>query len=76
MTEKEDREFIKVKLPNFKKLGIKTYGYVQGLNVVTDEFRDESFFAVIRGGEFFRIAREDHMFVLITLNLSSLFNNA
>lgn len=39
--EAEDRAFILEKLPNFQKLGIRTHAYVQGLNLVTDDFRSQ-----------------------------------
>lgn len=43
-TEKEDREFIKKKLPTFQKLGLRTHAYVQGLNVVEKEFPSNDFY--------------------------------
>ncbi len=43
-TEKEDYAFLRKRLPNFQKLGIRTHAYVQGLNVVTKEFENETFF--------------------------------
>lgn len=40
-TEREDREWLRARLPNFQALGIKTHAYVQGLNVVTADFGDD-----------------------------------
>lgn len=37
-TERKDRSFILNRLKNFKRLGIATHAYVQGLNVVTADF--------------------------------------
>ncbi len=33
-TETEDRAFLREKLPNFRRLGIRTHAYVQGMNLV------------------------------------------
>lgn len=38
------REFIAQKLPGMKKLGLTVYGYVQGFNVVTDDFSEQGIF--------------------------------
>jgi hypothetical protein len=43
-TEQEDYMFLRERLGNFKRLGIHTHAYVQGLNVVTSEFPDADFF--------------------------------
>lgn len=40
-TEREDRDWLRARLPNFQALGIKTHAYVQGLNVVTADFGDD-----------------------------------
>lgn len=37
-TEQEDRAFITDRLPNFAKHKIRPYAYIQGTNLVTDEF--------------------------------------
>ncbi len=37
-TEREDRQWLRARLPNFQALGIKTHAYVQGPNVVTADF--------------------------------------
>jgi hypothetical protein len=37
-TEEEDRRFIIDRLDNFKKLGIRTHAYIQGPNLVYDDF--------------------------------------
>lgn len=43
-TEQEDYEYIRKRLRHFKKYNIAAHAYVQGLNVVTNEFRDRNFF--------------------------------
>lgn len=48
-TEKEDYEFVRSKLENFKKAGIATHAYVQGLNLVTSE-HNKDFWARDRRG--------------------------
>lgn len=40
-TEREDREFLRSKLENFKRLGIRTHAYVQGTNLVHGEFHED-----------------------------------
>lgn len=40
-TEEEDRRFILDRLDNFKRLGIRTHAYIQGPNLVFDEFPDK-----------------------------------
>lgn len=42
--EQEDYAFLRTKLRNFKQLGIRTHAYVQGLNLVTDDFADQDLF--------------------------------
>lgn len=42
--EEEDYAFIRASLPTFQDLGLRTHAYVQGLNLVTAEFRDEDVF--------------------------------
>jgi len=42
--EHEDYSFLRHHLPIFKQLGIKTHAYVQGLNVVTSDFKDQDLF--------------------------------
>ncbi|MFW5692411.1 MAG: hypothetical protein ACOCX3_03580 [Chloroflexota bacterium] len=37
-TEAEDRRFIAERIDNFKRLGIRVHGYIQGPNLVYDEF--------------------------------------
>lgn len=43
-TEQQDYDFITSRLKNFKKLGLKTHAYVQGLNLVTEDFADKDVF--------------------------------
>ncbi len=43
-TEREDRQFILDRLPNFQANGIATHAYIQGLNLVTDEFANADVF--------------------------------
>jgi hypothetical protein len=40
-TEREDRTFLRSRLENFKRLGIRTHAYVQGTNLVHGEFRED-----------------------------------
>lgn len=42
--EQEDYSFLRKHIPNFKELGIKTHAYVQGLNLVTQDFSDQDLF--------------------------------
>ncbi len=42
--ELESYAFVRAKLTHFQKLGIKTHGYVQGFNVVTDDFLGQDIF--------------------------------
>lgn len=51
-TEKPDHEFLKSKLPNFQKLGIRTHAYVQGMNLVYNDFREKDFFCKNHIGKF------------------------
>lgn len=44
-TEQEDREFILRRLENFQKLGVRTHAYIQGPNLVYDEFPDVDWWA-------------------------------
>lgn len=43
-TEKPDYAFLREKLPNFHKLGIKAYAYVQGTNLVLAEHQDADYY--------------------------------
>jgi len=43
-TELEDYKFLRKKLPNFHKLGIRTHAYIQGPNLVYSEHSDQDFF--------------------------------
>lgn len=42
--EQAHREFIATKLPDIKRLGLRTYGYVQGFNLVTEDFKNQDVF--------------------------------
>lgn len=44
-TEKVDKEFTLSRLHNFKKLGIKTHGYIQGPNLVYKDFFHKDWWA-------------------------------
>lgn len=44
-TEKIDYEFITRKIKNFQKLGIRTHGYIQGLNLVYADHQDRDYWA-------------------------------
>jgi len=44
-TEQEDRSFLLDRLDNFKRLGIKVHAYIQGPNLVYDEFPDKTWWA-------------------------------
>lgn len=44
-TEQEDRDFIVRRLDNFKRLGIRVHAYIQGPNLVYDEFSDKDWWA-------------------------------
>ncbi len=59
-TEREDREWLRTKLPNFRRLGIRTHAYVQGLNVVTADC-DESLLARGRNGALLPYHRRRHL---------------
>lgn len=48
--EAEGYEFIRERLPNFQRVGIQAHAYIQGLNVVTQDFADETFFCVDGAG--------------------------
>ncbi len=50
--EIEAYSFIRAKLEHFKKLGIKTHGYIQGFNVVTDNFIGRDIFCQDADGHF------------------------
>lgn len=43
--EVKDRQFTLSKLNNFKKLGIRTHGYIQGPNLVYADFADQDWWA-------------------------------
>lgn len=49
-TEKEDADFLRAKLDNFRKTGIKTHAYVQGTNLVYDEHKDKDYFCQDHAG--------------------------
>lgn len=38
--EKEDYEFLRSKIPNFKKLNLKSHAYIQGPNLVYNDFKE------------------------------------
>lgn len=40
-TEQQDAAWLRSKLPNFHRLGLKTHAYVQGPNIVTADFTDD-----------------------------------
>lgn len=44
--EQEDRRFILDRLENFQKLGIRTHAYIQGPNLVYDNFADKDWWAL------------------------------
>jgi hypothetical protein len=41
-TEQEDRQFLIERVENFKRLGIRLHAYIQGPNLVYDEFPDKA----------------------------------
>ena len=43
-TEQPDYAFIKAKLPNFKRLNLRTHAYVQGCNLVLAEHHDTDYY--------------------------------
>ncbi len=43
-TEQEDYAFLRQRLENFHRLGIKTHAYVQGTNLVFEEHQDKDYF--------------------------------
>ena len=43
-TEQEDYQFLRQRLGNFHRLGIKTHAYVQGTNLVYEEHQDEDYY--------------------------------
>jgi hypothetical protein len=43
-TEQEDYAFLRRRLGNFHRLGIKTHAYVQGTNLVLEEHRDNDYY--------------------------------
>lgn len=44
-TEQEDRRFLLDRLDNFKRLGIRVHAYIQGPNLVYDEFKHKTWWA-------------------------------
>ena len=50
-TEQEDREFLRSKLDNFSKLGLRTHAYVQGTNLVYDEHKEQDLWCRDHNGE-------------------------
>ncbi|MDX1995230.1 MAG: hypothetical protein SF029_22800 [bacterium] len=44
-TEQEDRQFLLDRLENFKKLGIRVHAYIQGPNLVYDQFPGKDWWA-------------------------------
>lgn len=45
-TEDEDHNFILSRLKNFRQVGIRTHAYVQGTNLIYEDFRDRDWFCV------------------------------
>lgn len=43
-TEQQDKLFLRKKLPNFASTNIRSYAYVQGLNVVYEDWKDTDLF--------------------------------
>lgn len=43
-TEQEDYAFLRQRLPNFQRQGIRTHAYVQGTNLVWAEHQDEDYY--------------------------------
>jgi hypothetical protein len=43
-TEQEDYQFLRDRLPNFQRLGIKTHAYVQGTNLVWADHQDTDYY--------------------------------
>jgi hypothetical protein len=43
-TEQEDYQFLRQRLENFQRLGIRTHAYVQGTNLVFDENQDKDYY--------------------------------
>jgi len=44
--EIEDRKFLLDRVDNFHKLGIKLHAYIQGLNLVYEDFKDKNWFCL------------------------------
>lgn len=42
--EREDHQFLITRVKNFKKLGLKVHAYIQGTNLVYDDYADTSWF--------------------------------
>lgn len=60
--KKQDHySYIRNKLPIFKKNGIKTIGYIQGLNVVTEDFSDQDIFCRGPKGQLLPYSRNRHL---------------
>lgn len=49
-TEREDHEFLLARLGNFKKLGLKVHAYLQGTNLVYEDFRGRDWFCMDEQG--------------------------
>lgn len=45
-TEQEDYQFLRQRLENFHRLGIKTHAYVQGTNLVLEEHQDQDYYCL------------------------------
>lgn len=59
--EKAHKEYIRKKLPLLKGLGLKTYGYVQGLNAVTEDFKSQDIFCVSSSGVLLPYSKNRHL---------------
>lgn len=49
-TESEDREFLVSKINNFKQVGMKLHAYIQGPNIITEEFPGVDWYALDEKG--------------------------
>lgn len=59
--KQEHYSYIRKKLPLFKKYNIKTIGYIQGLNVVTKDFKDQDIFCKGPHGQILPYSRNRHL---------------
>lgn len=46
IVERQDREFLVSRIANFKKAGIRLHAYIQGTNLVYEDFREKDFFCM------------------------------